>query len=293
MKKTYLLLTLCVLFWSGNFVVGRYVSVDIEPIQISFFRWLGVIIILSPFLIKDFRNIITVLKQNFLVLNLLAILSVTVFNTVLYFALQSTEVTNALLINSIVPVEILLLSFFILKIKIVFKQFIGIAISMLGVIFLIIKGDMTILKTLQFNSGDFWVLIAGFIWASYSVLVKFKPKGLSGLSFLVILTYLGIFWIFLVYSFSGYSLSNDIVLIEKYYLVLLYISIFPSVLSYVFWNIGIEKIGANQVGQFTHLMPLFGSILAYIFLGEVLQMYHLFGIILIGLGIYLSLFVKR
>jgi len=293
MKNTYFLLTLCVLFWSGNFIVGRFINNDIAPLQLSLFRWIGVALILFPFLIKDFSCIFSSLKNNFFILNILAILSVTGFNTLLYYGLQTTYATNALLINSIVPVEILLLSFFILKIKIVFKQFVGIFLSLIGVVFLVIKGDLTLLKTLSFTSGDFWVLAAGVTWALYSVLVKYKPKELNTLSFLSILTYIGLLWIYLIYLLNGFSLVQDVDLIKTHYPFFIYISVFPSVLSYIFWNVGIEKIGANQVGQFTHLMPVFGSILAYIFLGEVLHFYHIIGACIIIIGIYLSLFSHK
>ena len=292
-NRIYLLLTLCVLFWSGNFIVGRDINTTIDPVQLAFFRWISVAFFLIPFLIKDFKNIILIFKQNFIILNLLAILSVTGYNTLLYHGLQTTQATNALLLNSIVPVEILLLSFFILQIKIVFKQFIGILLSLCGVVFLVVKGDISLLKTLEFNTGDLWILGAGLTWALYSVLMKFKPKGLSILSFLSLLTYIGLFWLYLVYIASGYSFEDDITLMQDNCLIIIYISVFTSILSYIFWNLGVEKIGANQTGQFTHLMPLFGSILAYIFLGEVLHLYHLVGAVIIIVGLYLSLFSQK
>ena len=292
-NRIYLLLTLCVLFWSGNFIVGRDINTTIDPVQLAFFRWISVAFFLIPFVIKDFKNIILIFKQNFIILNLLAILSVTGYNTLLYHGLQTTQATNALLLNSIVPVEILLLSFFILQIKIVFKQFIGILLSLCGVVFLVVKGDISLLKTLEFNTGDLWILGAGLTWALYSVLMKFKPKGLSILSFLSLLTYIGLFWLYLVYIASGYSFEDDITLMQDNCLIIIYISVFTSILSYIFWNLGVEKIGANQTGQFTHLMPLFGSILAYIFLGEVLHLYHLVGAVIIIVGIYLSLFSQK
>jgi len=292
-NRIYLLLTLCVLFWSGNFIVGRDINTTIDPVQLAFFRWISVAFFLIPFVIKDFKNIILIFKQNFIILNLLAILSVTGYNTLLYHGLQTTQATNALLLNSIVPVEILLLSFFILQIKIVFKQFIGILLSLCGVVFLVVKGDISLLKTLEFNTGDLWILGAGLTWALYSVLMKFKPKGLSILSFLSLLTYIGLFWLYLVYIASGYSFEDDITLMQDNCLIIIYISVFTSILSYIFWNLGVEKIGANQTGQFTHLMPLFGSILAYIFLGEVLHLYHLVGAVIIIVGLYLSLFSQK
>lgn len=293
MKNTYFLLTLCVLFWSGNFIVGRYLNADVEPLQLSLFRWMGVALLLSPILLKNFQHIFFTIKKHFFLLNILALLSVTGFNTLLYFGLQTTYATNALLINSIIPVEILLLSFLFLKITISFRQLIGIFFSLFGVIFLIIKGDLGLLQTLSFTVGDFWVLLAGIVWALYSVLVKFKPSTLKILPFLTIITYLGLFWIVIAYLLAGYKIEDDFSLIQTYFPFIVYIAVFPSVLSYIFWNNGIEKIGANQVGQFTHLMPVFGSILAYIFLDEVLYFYHFVGAIIIMFGIYLSLFGKK
>jgi drug/metabolite transporter (DMT)-like permease len=260
---------------------------------LALFRWLGVSILVLPILIKSYQKIWYSLKKNFFILSLLSILGITLFNTILYVGLQDTEATNALLINSFVPILILIFSYFILKIKIGFKQFIGILISTLGVIFLILKGNVSTLFTLTLNYGDIWILTSSMTWALYSVIVKFRPKDLNDFEFFTTIVYLGLFWLSLAYIVMGYSLQEDMTLIKTYYLAFLYVAIFPSVLSYYFWHQGIHKIGANKTGQFTHLMPLFGSILAYIFLGEKLYFYHIMGAILIGSGIYLSLFTKK
>ncbi|MCJ7766722.1 MAG: DMT family transporter, partial [Thiovulaceae bacterium] len=97
----------------------------------------------------------------------------------------------------------------------------------------------------------------------------------------------------LIYSFMDYSPDTDLKLFQKYYPFFIYVAIFPSVLSYYFWHQGIKEIGANRTGQFIHLMPLFGAVLAYIFLGERLHSYHIIGALLIAVGIYLSLFSKK
>lgn len=290
--KVYILLILCVLFWSGNFIIGRFVHEDVEPLQLAFFRWSGAAIIVFPILLKNFSKIVIALKNNFFILNLLAILGITIFNTFLYVGLQYTTATNALLINSFVPILILVLSFFILKINIKAMQFLGIFLSTIGVIFLILKGNLSTLAHIELNYGDIWVLTSSCMWALYSVLVKFRPKELNDFEFFTTIVYIGIFWLFLAYKIMGYSISQDISIVKNYYWAFSYVSLFPSVLSYYFWHQGIYKIGANKTGQFTHLMPFFGSILAYIFLGEQLHLYHILGAFFIGIGIYLSLFQK-
>ena len=291
--KTPLLLTLCVLFWSANFIIGRYIHEDVEPVQLALFRWGGVAILVLPILIGSFSKIIKTIKSDFWILNLLALLGISVFNTILYVGLNYTKATNALLINSFVPIMILVLSFFILKIKIKTIQLLGILFSTFGVIFLILRGELSTIVTLELNQGDIWVLSASFTWALYSVLVKFKPKQINDFEFFTASVYIGLFWLSLVYVFMGYSITEDIYLAEKHYGAFIYISVFPSVISYYLWHRGIKEIGANKTGQFTHLMPLFGSILAFLFLGETLNHYHIFGAIFIGFGIYLSLFIGK
>ena len=246
-----------------------------------------------PILVKSFSKIFKTLKSDFLILNVLAILGISTFNTILYVGLNYTKATNALLINSFVPIMILILSFFILKIKIKSVQLFGILLSTFGVVFLILRGELASLSMLELNHGDIWVLCASFTWAFYSVLVKFKPTTLNDFEFFTTTVYIGLFWLSLVYMFMGYSIIDDIVLAQKHYWVFGYIALFPSVLSYYFWHRGIKEIGANKTGQFTHLMPLFGSILAYLFLGEHLSAYHVVGAIFIGFGIYLSLFIGK
>lgn len=260
--------------------------------QLAIYRWLGAAILVSPIFIRSFPRILDALKSHFLILSLLSLLGITGFNTLLYVGLQTTTATNALLINSFVPVLILVFSFFILKINVSLKQSLGIFLSTCGVIFLIVKGEVMSLRLVEFNNGDFWVIASSLSWALYSVLVRFKPTSLSHVEFFTATVYLGLFWLILIYSFMGYSPTTDLLLFEDYYAYFLYVAIFPSVLSYYFWHQGIKELGANKTGQFTHLMPLFGAVLAYVFLGERLHTYHIVGALFIAVGIYLSLFSK-
>ncbi len=238
-------------------------------------------------------KIYKVFKTNYLILVILAILGITAFNTILYVGLTMTTATNALIINSSIPIIVLLLSVIILKQNIKPMQIIGITLSTLGVIFLILQGDLNRIFSLKLNQGDIWVIVSSLTWALYSVLVKFKPKELNNFEFFATIVLIGFIFLLPIYVYQGYNLENEINLIKSNYLIFGYVSIFASSLSYYFWHYGIKQIGASKTAQFTHLMPIFGAILAYIFLDEILQLYHIVGVILIGFGIYLSLFYKK
>jgi len=290
--KLYILLMCCVLFWSGNFVIARFVHDDIQPIELVFFRWFGVLIALSPLLVIHRKRIFNSILNNFIIMMTYALLGISGYNSFVYLGLQNTTATNALLINSSTPIMIVFLAAIIFKEKISKMQISGIILSTLGVIFLVLQGDFTKIINLEFNQGDIWIVIAGFSWALYSVLMKFKPKDLHGLEFVAAIVLLGTIVLFFFYIGFGYGVSSAINLVSNNYLVVLYMVIFPSILSYIFWHKGIAEIGADKTGQFTHLMPIFGSFLAFVFLNETLEFYHLFGVVLIGSGIYLSLFLN-
>ena len=290
--KIYFLLVLCVLFWSANFVIGRAVSGLIEPIELAFFRWCGVFVVTLPFLIYHFKKIFEAIKNHFLMMMVLSFLGISGFNTLLYIGLQETTATNALLINSSIPILILFLSALILKKEINPNQMIGIVLSTLGVVFLVLKGDVYNILLLNFNQGDFWVITSSLCWASYSVDVKFRPQKLSSFEFFIAIVFMGVLMLLPFYIYQNYTFEREMTILKTYYGFIAYVVFFTSILSYYLWHKGIAQIGADRTGQFTHLMPLFGSFLAYTFLGERLEFYHLGGAILIGVGIYLSLFFK-
>lgn len=291
--KYYILLVLCVLFWSGNFVFGRLISNDISPIELSFYRWFFVLLILLPFILIHYRNLLIVLKKEYVILFVLGGLGIAGFNTFLYYGLQTTTATNALLINSSTPIFIIIFSAIIFKSSINKLQLLGVFLSTIGVIYLILKGELNHILDLHFTIGDLWIIAACIDWALYSVLLKYKPKELNSLEFFSITTLIGTFILYLVFIYQGYSLEFSFLENKEVLYSLAYIVIFPSILSFYFWNKATIEIGANKAGQFAHLMPIFGAILAYIFLKEKVQGYHLIGTIFIALGIYLSIFLKK
>jgi len=286
----YLLLVFSVLFWSGNFILGRYAHGVIDPLTLNLFRWGAVTLILLPYIYMKRKMIVEAIKKDFGILLILSALGIAGFNTALYTGLQYTTATNALLINSSIPVLIVLFN----SEKITLKQMVGILFSTLGVVYLVLKGEGANLTALHFNQGDLWIIATSIIWALYSILIKKRPSYLSSFEFLSLISLIGFILLLVSFFLLGNRLSYEVFDLDtKIYSIILYMAIFPSLLSFYFWNKGVAEIGANKTGQFTHLMPLFGTLLAFVFLGEEICFYHFVGIFLIGLGIYLSLFLKN
>ena len=291
--KYYIFLVLAVLFWSGNFITGRYISTSIEPMQLSFYRWFFVLVLLLPYIFINYKDLILGFKKDSLLLVVFGAFGIAGFNTFLYYGLQTTSATNALLINSSTPIFIILISSIIFRIAITKIQILGVLLSTLGVLYLILKVNINHILELNFTPGDLWILLAALDWAIYSVLLKFKPKDLSSFSFLTITSFIGVMILYIAFILQGYSLEFSFLSNKEVLYSLIYIVIFPSILSFYFWNMATIEIGANKAGQSAHLMPIFGAILAYIFLGEVLEFYHIVGIVLIAIGIYLTMFFKK
>ena len=291
--KYYIFLVLAVLFWSGNFITGRYISTSIEPMQLSFYRWFFVLVLLLPYIFINYKDLILGFKKDSLLLVVFGAFGIAGFNTFLYYGLQTTSATNALLINSSTPIFIILISSIIFRIAITKIQILGVLLSTFGVLYLILKGNINHILELNFTPGDLWILLAALDWAIYSVLLKFKPKDLSSFSFLTITSFIGVMILYIAFILQGYSLEFSFLSNKEVLYSLIYIVIFPSILSFYFWNMATIEIGANKAGQSAHLMPIFGAILAYIFLGEVLEFYHIVGIVLIAIGIYLTMFFKK
>ncbi|MCA1927110.1 MAG: DMT family transporter [Calditerrivibrio sp.] len=283
----YLLLVLTSLFWSGNFVLSKGINQLIPPISLGFWRWLIAGIILLPFSVKFLLSDIKLIKKNILYINLLAILGVSTFNTLIYTAVHYTSAINAILINSFVPIIILLVSFVIYRDKPSFRQISGIIISMVGIFNIMLRGEITKIFELSFNRGDILVIIAAFVWAVYTVLLKSFPKGLHPLSFLQSIIIFGIIYMFPFYI-NEYLTVGGFTLNIKTIGSILYVSIFASVIAFIFWNRAVKEVGANKAGPFVHLMPVFGTILAVSFLGETLYIYQIVGILLVFFGILIS-----
>ncbi len=280
-----------VLFWSGNFVLARAMSLDIEPITLSFWRWMIALLVFLPFsimaLIRDWR----IVRNNLPLMILMGALGVAAFNTFVYLGLRHTSATNALLINSFIPIFIIILTRIMLGVTMSLRKIIAVLISSLGVLLLVVKGDMQNLFALQINFGDLWILLAALFWALYSISLRWRPAGLSSSGFLLFTMLVGVV---ILIPFYLYVLSQGVYLEinSPNLLTIAYVALFPSIGAFLLWNQGVKMVGAATAGQFIHLMPVLGTLMAVAFLGEQLYWFHVIGAAAIGAGVFLSLTEK-
>lgn len=281
-----LLLTLSTLFWAGNFVLGRAVVDHIPPIALAFGRWVLAFLIVLVLARRHLRRDAPLLRAHAGPLALLAFLGVATFNALVYYGLHSTTVTNAVLMQSTMPVLIVVAAFAIDREPVRRAQLLAVALSLLGVAVIVSRGELRTVLGLRVAPGDAWILLAVILYALYTVLLRRRPP-VHPLSFLAATFAFGALMLLPVMLWEqagGAVLRWD----APTFAALAYVGVFPSLLAYLCFNRAVELIGAPRAGQYLHLMPVFGSALAALFLGERLQGFHLLGALLIAAGIALA-----
>jgi drug/metabolite transporter (DMT)-like permease len=285
-NQPYLLLSLTSLFWAGNIVLARYVAGYVPPLTLSCIRWIGVFLILLPFAWPHLKRDWPALRAS---LPLMLLLSATGFaynNAVSYWALQYTQALNALLIQSSGPLFVAFWSLLLFGVRLTWAQLGGIAISLAGVLVIILRGDLTALAGIQINKGD--TMFAGSLlsFGLYSALMTRRPVT-HQLSLICFTTGCGAVLLlpFSIWEYcNGLTLKPDALTIAT----LVYVVIFASTLAYLFFNRGIALIGPNRAAPFLHLVPVFGSAMAILLLGEEPRLFHLLGYALVLAGVIIA-----
>ena len=287
-KLAYFILVLTTIFWSGNFIVGKAASMfQIPPFSLNFYRWFFAGLILLPFTYKEIINKKKYILDNLGFFIILGITSITIFNSIVYYSLYYTQVISGILMISTIPVWIIFISSILNIEKTNIFQIIGVILSLTGVIFIITKADLNLVKNLDFNKGDLSMVIAMFSWAIYSALLKSKKYEISQVSLLEVVIICGLTFLIPIY-FIEMKMGNQIILGKPFYLILGYVVLFPGLAAFFFWIKGISIIGANRAGIFLHLMPIMGAIMAMLIFDEKFMFYHILGAIFIIAGITLS-----
>lgn len=284
--RPYLLLTLAVFFWAGNFILGRAFHNEIPPIALAFWRWVGAALLVTVPSLPHFRRDYQALYRAWPAVLLLALLGIAAFNTLAYSGLQYTEAINAFLLQSLMPVLIVLFSFIAFREKVTKLQSLGILVSLFGAVMIIVRGDVENLLSLSVNRGDLLVFTAIACYAGYTVMLRKRPT-VHPMSFLFTIFWIGSIALVPLYIWENMTVAR-MTISPASLLVIGYVMVFPSIVSYLCYNRGVELVGANRAGLFIHLMPVFGSVMAVLFLGEVFAWYHSAGIVLIAMGIYLA-----
>ena len=286
--KAYTMLILATLFWAGNFTIGKFAYTEnVPPYSLAFFRWILVWIILLPFTYKEISKIKTEVKNNLSLFFILGFTSVGIFSAFTYNALNYTQVINASLFNTAIPVSIILVCFLLKIEKTNIFQISGLIVSVLGILAIITRLDLNILLTLNFNKGDIYMIIAIISWGIYSAFLKKKTFDISLLSLVHVVCTFGLIILLPAFLFE-LAQGKTTELNSNLIFILLYIAIFPSIGSYYCWAGAVSIIGANRAGIFLSLIPLFSTIFAMIFFNEKFLFFHFIGSVLIILGLFLS-----
>jgi drug/metabolite transporter (DMT)-like permease len=285
-NQPYILLTLTSLFWAGNIVLARHVAGHVPPLTLSCLRWYGTFLILLPFAWPHLKRDWPVLRAHLPLLLLLSVLGFAYNNAISFWAMQYTEALNALLIQSAGPLFVAVWTLALFGVRLTGAQLAGIAISLVGVLTIILRGDWSALAGIRFNRGDLMFGSSLLAFGAYSALMLRRPVT-HPLSLICFTTCGGATMLvpFSIWEYSaGFTLKFDAISL----VTLFYTVIFPSTLAYTFFNRGLALIGPNRAAPFFHLVPVFGSAMAILLLGEQLRLYHLAGYALVLAGVVIA-----
>lgn len=283
MVKFYMgLMLVTSLLWGGNFVVAKTLVAHASPMTLTLVRWLIAVIVLLPLVWWKEKKLVPA-KAALVPLFLMGITGVALFNIFQFLALERTTSTNAGLISTMNTMSIALFSFAFLKEKINGLQLLAMVLSLIGVFLVLSKGDWQLLWHFQLNTGDLWMVAAVCVWGLYSVCSKWAMQTTSPL---MATLYAGLFGVLILVPFTitDFTFSE---IDSSFILSLLYTGVISTVVCMVFWNIGVQQLGATTSGIFLNFNPIFTALLAFLFIGEQLSWLQGIGGIIVILGCYL------
>jgi drug/metabolite transporter (DMT)-like permease len=285
-NQPYLLLSITALCWAGNAIVGRLAAGHIPPVTLSFLRWSLAFLVVLPIAWSHLKRDWAAIRGKLGTMIVLSITGIGIFNTLQYWALEYTQALNTLLLQSAGPLFVAVWSLVLLGVRLTLAQACGIVVSLTGVLVILLHGDLTTLKSIEFNKGDLIFTVALVIFGLYSVLTLKRPE-IHGLSFVAFTFGCGAACLipFLIWELLTRPVMQ---LTGNNLLMLFYVAVFPSTIAYLCFNRGIQLIGANRAAPFFHVVPVFGSVMAIVFLGERPQLFHIIGFALVLTGVFVA-----
>ena len=285
--SAFFLLALANLFWSGNWIAGRALRDSFDPITLNFWRWAIATLAMAPFALPALRGNGALLRRHAGILLVLALTGIAVFQSLVYLGLRSTTAVNAVLINSSIPLFMLLCSWVIERERASPRQIGGMLVSLAGILVILSRGSPGALLELEVHAGDAWILLAMPVWGIYSVLLKRRPPELGGLPFLFVISLAGVVMLLPFATFAAVRGPMELPTAAEA-LGVLYMGLMASVVAFICWNRGVAAVGANAAGFTVHLLPAFGTVLAIVLLGETFAPFHAAGIAIILGGVLLA-----
>lgn len=285
-NQPYVLLSITALCWAGNAIVGRIAAGHIAPVTLSFLRWSIAFLIILPFAWKHLARDWDAIRARLGIMIVLSVTGIGAFNTLQYWALEHTQALNTLLLQSAGPLFIAGWSLLLLGVRLTLAQACGIAVSLTGVLVIVLHGDLTTLENIEFNRGDLIFLVALVIFGLYSVL-SLKRPAIHGLSFVAFTFGAGAAGLIPLFIWELFT-RPMIVMDTANLLTLFYVAVFPSTVAYICFNRGVRMIGANRAAPFFHVIPVFGTAMSILFLDEHPQAFHFIGFALVLTGVLVA-----
>jgi drug/metabolite transporter (DMT)-like permease len=284
--QAYALLALAGLCWSGNHVLGRAIAGQVPPVSLSALRWVFPCVIAGILARNHLSRDWPAIRSHWKAMLVLGLSGGALFSALQYVGLQYTSAVNVSVLNSLGPVFIVAAVALMFGETMRLSQYVGIAVSLAGVLFIISRGEPATLVKMAFNYGDLVILFNMGVWAVYSACLRFRPS-IHWTSFMFIFALIAAVGT-LPFALHEYTQGIRFAPTVTTFLTCVYVSIFPSLVAYMSWNRGVELIGPNRAGALLHLIALYSAVLAGIFLGERLQSFHVFGFMLILAGVTLA-----
>ncbi len=282
----YLLLTLANVFWAGNWIVSRAFRGELPPAALSFWRWIVALLCLLTISLPHVRRDWPQLRAAWRWLLFFGALGTGGYNLLVYGGLQYTTAINGTLLNSFIPIMIVLMSWLLQGKRLHRREAAGILVSFIGVLAIVAHGDLQRLRDLVLNAGDLWILASVLAWSAYTLLLSRRPA-VHPLAFLTAISVTGLIFLFPFYLWEM-AQGRHVIPTPGAIGAIVYTGVFPAFLGYILWNRGVAEVGPARAGLFMHLVPAFGIVLSMIFLAERPAPYHAIGIGLIFAGIWLT-----
>src|SRR5919199_4680988 len=282
--QPYALLALTALMWSGNAVASRMAVDQISPMALTFLRWVAVAGALAVLVRRQISASWPALGPRWKSVLWMGALGFTGFNALFYAAGHHTTAINIAIFQGSIPVLVLLGALVFHRIPFGPMQGLGVALTLLGVALVATRGELATLRTLSFNVGDVWMLIACLLYAAYTLGLRNRPP-VPSLAFFTVMTgvaaatSLPLFIAEILRGESRWPTPEGLAILP-------YVAFFPSLLAQLFYMRGVELIGPGRAGLFVNLVPVFGPLLSVLVLGEPFAAHHALGLALVLGGIF-------
>ncbi|OCP08029.1 MULTISPECIES: DMT family transporter [unclassified Ensifer] len=285
-SKAYFYLCITALFWGGNSVAGKMAVGHVSPMMLTTLRWVFALIVILVLMTPQIRRDWDKIRKHWLQLLAYGAIGFTTFNALLYSALKYTSAINAVILQAGIPMLIFLFNFALFRTKASVAQVIGFTVTLVGVLVTAAHGDITSLLSLEFNFGDALMIAACVVYAGYTVALRYKPT-MHWQSFIAAPAF-GALLSAIPLLFWEIGTGTAIVPDSTGWIIVLYAAIFPSLMSQVLYVRGVEMIGANRAGLFINAIPVFGTLLSVMLIGETLHLFHLVALLLVLGGIAIA-----